>query len=277
VTSLQDAAAGLPTVRVDLERERLAAEHAAVTEALASTRLELQDVKARFAVLTRFHDRLLAPLYAELDDVQARIAELLAARSGSAGDHEDAAAARAKARESASTAEAVAQDDAAAQDGAAAQADDTGGQTTVSAGAPPRPRRSDRVRTLFRTLIKLCHPDLATGEQDRLRREEFTARVNSAYASNDAAWLADLAKEWESGATGAPLPQHDVPELRAALDAARRQLAEVRAELARLTTTGLGELFGSDDPYAAVQRIAGRVRTEIGHQWDVLRRLRGGS
>jgi hypothetical protein len=263
--------AGLPSVVADLARERLAAELAAVTEALAGARLELQDVKARFAVLTRFHDRLLAPLYAELDDVHAQIAELLAERSGSPGDQADAEAARARAQESASTAEAIADEDAAAPN------DDGGGQTRVSADAPPRPRRSDRVRTLFRTLIKLCHPDLATGEEDRLRREEFTARVNSAYASNDAAWLADLAREWESGTTGPPLPQRDVPELRAALDAARRQLAEVRAEITRLTTTGLGELFGTDDPQAAVQRIAERVRTEIGRQWDTLRRLRGRS
>jgi len=33
-------------------------------------------------------------------------------------------------------------------------------------------------------------------------------------------------------------------------------------------------LFGSEDPHAAVQRIAGQVRAELRRQRDVLRRLR---
>jgi hypothetical protein len=147
----------------------------------------------------------------------------------------------------------------------------------VTADAPPRPRRSDQARTLYRALMKLCHPDLATGEADRLRREEFTARVNAAYAENDAAWLAELSREWESGPPSVAQSPADLLELRAALDAARRQIAEVRAEIARLTAAGLGELFGTEDPQAAVQRIAGRVRAEVGRQRDVLRKLRNGS
>src|SRR5689334_19837214 len=128
----------------------------------------------------------------------------------------------------------------------------------VSADAPPRPHPSDQVRALFRTLIKLCHPDLAADDADRLRREEFTARVNAAYAANNAAWLAELAREWQAGPLdAAATAPGQVPELRAAVELARRQLSEVRTEIARLTTTGLGELlFGSEDPHAAVQRIA---------------------
>jgi len=147
----------------------------------------------------------------------------------------------------------------------------------VTANAPSRPRRSDRARTLYRALIKLCHPDLASGEADRLRREEFTARVNAAYADNDSAWLAELAREWQAGPASPAQASGDMNELRAALDAVRRQITEMRAEITRLTTAGLGELFGTEDPQAAVQRIADRVRTEIGRQRDLLRRLRNGS
>jgi hypothetical protein len=149
----------------------------------------------------------------------------------------------------------------------------------MSAGAPSRPRPSDVVRTLYRTLIKLCHPDLATSDADRMRREEFTARVNAAYAAGDASRLAELAREWQVGAPDPgrqPVPGQ-VPELRAAIELARRQLAEVRAEIARLAATGFGELFGADDPQATVQRIAGLVRAEIRRQQDLIRRLRSGS
>lgn len=151
------------------------------------------------------------------------------------------------------------------------------GETTVSAGAPPRPQPSDRVRRLFRTLVKLCHPDLASDDADRLRREEFTAEVNAAYAANNAARLEELARQWQAAAPHAATSPGQVSELRAAVEVARRQFSEVRAEIARLTTTGLGELlFGEEDPHVTVQRIAEQVRAEIRRQRDALRRLRGG-
>lgn len=147
----------------------------------------------------------------------------------------------------------------------------------MSAGAPPRPRPSDVVRALYRTLIKLCHPDLAVSDTDRLRREEFTARVNAAYAAGDAARLEALAREWQTGTPDASRTPAQASELRVAVEAVRRQLAEVRAEIARLASAGLGELFGDDDPQVTVQRIAGLVRAEIRRQQDLLRRLRSGS
>ena len=147
----------------------------------------------------------------------------------------------------------------------------------MSADAPPRPRPSDQVRTLFRTLIKLCHPDLATSEADRRRREEFTARVNAAYAANNGARLAALAREWQAETSDEVSPSGLVSELRAAVEAVRRQLGEVGAEITRLTRTGLGELlFGTEDPQVAAQRIADQVRAEIRRQWGVLRRRSGG-
>ena len=147
----------------------------------------------------------------------------------------------------------------------------------MSAGAPPRPRPSDQVRTLFRTLIKLCHPDLAADDADRLRREEFTARVNAAYAANNGARLAALAREWQAETSDEVSPSGLMSELRAAVEAVRRQLGEVGAEITRLTRTGLGELlFGTEDPQVAAQRIAAQVRAEIRRQWGVLRRRNGG-
>jgi hypothetical protein len=148
----------------------------------------------------------------------------------------------------------------------------------VSADAPPRPRPSDVARALYRTLIKLCHPDLATSDADRLRREEFTARVNAAYAAKDVSRLEALAREWQAGAPGAARSPGQAPELRNAIEAVRQQLAEAGTEIARLTAAGLGELFfGDDDPHAVVQRLVGRVGAEIRRRQDVLRQLRGRS
>jgi hypothetical protein len=140
----------------------------------------------------------------------------------------------------------------------------------VSADAPAEPRPADLVRGRYRALIKLCHPDLASSDADRIRREEFTARVNAAYAAGSAAWLAELASDWEAGGPGAASGSRTAkqpgqpPELRSLIGAVGRQLGEVGAEISRLTAAGLGELlFGDDDPHAVVQRVASQVGAEI--------------
>jgi len=145
----------------------------------------------------------------------------------------------------------------------------------VSADAPSQPRPANLVRARYRALIKLCHPDLASSDADRVRREEFTARVNAAYAAGSATWLAALAREWEAGGPAQAAPPGQLPELRSVIEVVRRQFGEVRAEMSRLTTTGFQELlFGADDPHAVVERVAGQVRAEIRRQRDLLRRLR---
>ena len=145
----------------------------------------------------------------------------------------------------------------------------------MSADAPSQPRPANLVRARYRALIKLCHPDLASSDADRIRREEFTARVNAAYAAGSATWLAALAREWETGGPAQAAPPGQLPELRSVIEVVRRQFGEVRAEMSRLTTTGFQELlFGADDPHAVVERVAGQVRAEIRRQRDLLRRLR---
>jgi hypothetical protein len=146
----------------------------------------------------------------------------------------------------------------------------------VSADAAPQPRPGGEARGLYRTLIKLCHPDLAASDADRIRREEFTARVNAAYAAGSATWLVALAREWEAGGPRAAQPHGQLPELRSVIEVVRRQFGEVRAEISRLTAAGLEELlFGTDDPHAVVQRVAGQVRAEIRRRRDALRRPGG--
>jgi hypothetical protein len=146
----------------------------------------------------------------------------------------------------------------------------------VSADAPPQPHQAGPARELYRALIKLCHPDLASSDADRIRREEFTARVNAAYAAGSATWLAALGREWEAGSPGAAKPPGQLPELRSVIGVVRRQVGDVSAEIGRLAAAGLGELlFGADDPHAVVHRVAGQVRAEIRRQRDALRRLTG--
>ncbi|MCJ7555432.1 MAG: hypothetical protein MUP90_00775, partial [Gammaproteobacteria bacterium] len=48
---------------------------------------------------------------------------------------------------------------------------------------------SERLRTLYRELAKLVHPDLTTDEGDRARRTPLMVEVNAAYQAGDEARL----------------------------------------------------------------------------------------
>jgi septal ring factor EnvC (AmiA/AmiB activator) len=93
-----------PVAWADPEMSRLQADLAAVAEELALAEAELAEARALLRVFARAHDRLLAPLHAELDEIEARIAEACAAASGHPDDIRDAQKARARVRESAASA-----------------------------------------------------------------------------------------------------------------------------------------------------------------------------
>ena len=243
----------------DPERERLLNELAAINEELHRARVELDDLRSRLASLTRFHDRLLAPLYAELDEINARIAERLARRSAHPDDEELASKARAQARQSAGDARAT---------------EDRGGTDEPPPQAPPRPSPTERARRLFRRLIKLCHPDLAANESERRRREEFTRRVNDAYSNDDGTQLQSLLDEWQADEADEAGPKsHTTSDLAAMVERARNELARVRASITRLRSTGLGWLLDAGDPVTEVKAVARRVQEEIHRQRETLERI----
>jgi hypothetical protein len=251
------------TVRwIDPEETRLETELAALAEELASVEAELAVTGARLEVFTRQHDRMLAPLYAELDEVDAQIVEFAARVGGRPEDLRDAEAARKRARESADAARATAGED--------------GGYDGSDAGNTSPPVPSAEARRAYRDLAKRCHPDLGTDDADRARRAEFMARVNEAYAQGDLTLLKRLADEW-TGEAPAPAGDGDrLAWLRDTVGSVRHRLADVRDELGRLTGTGLGPLlFAERDPDGALRRLAERVRTKIEQRRAELAALRG--
>lgn len=53
------------------------------------------------------------------------------------------------------------------------------------------------LKSLYRGVAKAVHPDLASDEADRRRRQELMALANEAYQSGNRQVLADLLSEWE--------------------------------------------------------------------------------
>ena len=249
-----------PVLWADPEMAVLEEELTALGEELARAEAALVEARGLLKAFTRAHDRVMAPLYAELDEIEARIAEICAAGSGRPDDLRDARHARARAGGSARAAETAA------------------GLEAV----PPPPAEA---RPLYRALAKRCHPDLGVDEADRERRRAFMIRVNDAYARGDIGLLRLLAREWEA-AEGA-VPGRDggpdrLSRLRAAVETARGRLAQVRAELAEVTRTGLGLLlFGEQEQgmQTALERLdvlAGQLRSTIAERRQVLADLMRG-
>jgi len=132
---------------------------------LATLRAELSDFESRYL-------QTVGVLYAELDEIEAQIAEAQACRKPSDSTaQEQATRARTKAQESSETARAVVE---------------------------PRSKPTENLKKLFREVAKRIHPDLATNNGDRARRQKLMAEANIAYENGDEAKLRRILADWES-------------------------------------------------------------------------------
>jgi len=247
----------------DLEREL-----AGLADELSQAEAELAEVRNLLAVFGRAHARMFAPLLAELDEIEARIAEAHAARSGRADDQRDAETARERAQQS------------------ARQADEE--KVRATRAEPPRPAPTGEAKRMYRKLARRCHPDLADDEADRQRREVFMARVNDAYTRGDIGLLAQLSREWEAeggdGTSAAPpkdpgerrkLKEH----LQQALSSVHHRLDRIREELSAARESELGRIVfapGQDDGMPAAMRRLDSMADKLKALVDERRRVLDG-
>jgi chromosome segregation ATPase len=144
------------------EEEELAAkreELARLGAQLADRELALASLKAELAGFEGLYLRRVGVLYAELDEWNARLAELRAEQTRTPEAKAEATEARAQAEEAYSAAH-----------GEAAE---------VQPFLP-----STELKWLYREAAKRVHPDTATDEADRVRRERLMKEVNAAYATS---------------------------------------------------------------------------------------------
>jgi hypothetical protein len=147
------------------DQERLLAE---LTEQLATKETEFATIGAELARFRVHYLRRFAPLYAEIDRLDAEIARHIAAKDDSRAAHARAAEAAARADESR---------EAEAGAGEARVASDEVAERTQP---PPE------LRDLYRQAAKKIHPDLAADDVERERRTALMASLNAAYEAGDA-------------------------------------------------------------------------------------------
>jgi len=191
----------------ELEKKR--AELAILEESLAKQELELATLSTE---LRRFEAKYLSIVgirYAKLDEIEAKIAEVLARQNPSdINAAKTMNEARARAQESANT---------------------TSDIPDIQQKEKSQP--SESLRKLYRDAAKKVHPDLCTDEKDRARREQVMAEVNSAYADGDTERLQKIINEWDSSPES--IKSDDIG---AQLVRILRQIAQVEARLSNIAS-----------------------------------------
>ena len=153
------------------ELRKKLAELAELEGILGEKELELATFKAELNAFEAMYMGIVGIKYAELDEIEAKIAE-------------------AKLRDNPS-------DKIAQEEATRARADESREATGQVEEAFEEFIPSDTLKKLYREVAKRIHPDLAEGDYARLKREELMAKANRAYQEGDSEKLRAILAEWE--------------------------------------------------------------------------------
>lgn len=203
------------------ELARLEAEQVDLEDQVAAAELALETVKTETVRFQYRYYRTVGRLYAELDDLEARISRQLA---GLAPQDKDA---QAKA------------------DAAEEQAQESAEEAGLIESQPvPPPTITPELKQAYRQAAKLMHPDRATTDLERLRRNVLMAQVNHAYEIGDQTTIEKLIIEFgqdPEAITGDDVPARIVKAIRR-IAQLRRRLDEVQQEMGAQHHTELCQL-----------------------------------
>jgi predicted nucleic acid-binding Zn-ribbon protein len=194
-------------------------ELAGVRGALAERELELADLRTQLKSFEGRYLRQVGVLYAELDDWEAKIAEIEASLRPSPTASQQAQETRKRAEE---THEA------------------THGEASKARDFQP----SADLRSLFRETAKRLHPDFAKDEADRLLRTRLMAQANAAYSQGDAEALQRILDEFGNSpesVQGEGVGAELVRIIRQ-IHQARKNIAAIENELSSLRASEIAQL-----------------------------------
>lgn len=212
---------------------------------LAERELFLANLRAELSAFEGQYLRQVGTLYAELDEWNAKIAEMRAEEEGTEESRSAAAQARTQAEES----------------GAAVR----GEAAKVQEFIP-----SAEMKALYREVAKRVHPDLATDDADRQKREHLMTDANAAYQRGDADALRRILEEYESSpesVRGTGIAADLVRAIRQIRQITSR-LSQIELDIASLIDSDIAKLRAKED----AARVEGRdLLTEMAD--DVRRRI----
>ncbi|WP_327679099.1 rhodanese-like domain-containing protein [Kitasatospora sp. NBC_00458] len=257
-----------PVRWTDPEQQELEERVAASELAWLTMDVDVQTLRVEIDNFALIHHQLLGPLYTRLDELDALVAEAVAALTGHPDDLRTAAEARRRVDE-------------------LPDLDALFDIVREQEDAPPPPAAPARVRPgrdaqrVYRDLVRRAHPDLSTDPAEQERRAAFLVRVNEAYAYGDTGALETLAAEWSTAPEAAPAL--DSPDrlgwLRRRLEWLTGRIGELAAEQVRLERTAMGELLAlaPQDPDRLLEELAEQLLAKAAAQQAELERLIGGA
>ncbi|MEV6005864.1 hypothetical protein AB0M29_03580 [Streptomyces sp. NPDC051976] len=234
--------------------DRLAKAVRAAEQALIEFEIAVETFRVEVENFSRLHHQRLGPMYARLDELDALIAEAVAAHSGDRADIERAWEARALVMPMPGVEELF---------GGLLGSD--GVRPVDDPNPPRRVRPGKEAQRLYRELARKAHPDLAQDDAEKERRSAFIARVNEAYAYADEDTLRALSAEWDAG----PVPEEALPSEAEVLYARLEWLAERKEKLAALAAeldeSAIGQMMklSPEDPDALLNEIAEQLLTQV--------------
>ncbi|MEU5718754.1 hypothetical protein AB0G71_23880 [Streptomyces sp. NPDC020403] len=241
--------------------ERLAKAVRAAEQALIEFEIAVETFRVEVDNFSRLHHQKLGPMYARLDELDAQIAEARAAKTGDPEDLRKAQEARAIVMPMPGVEELF--HDWMDSDGLSPEA--AAMLTEQPVRPPKRVRPSEEARKLYRELARMSHPDLASDETERTRRDEFIARVNAAYGRGDVALLQELAAEWAAGPVAPELQLSESEELYARLEWLSRRKELLTALARELEESAIGSMLrmAPEDPDGLLEDIGEKLLAEV--------------
>ncbi|MDB1086308.1 J domain-containing protein [Streptomyces sp. ACA25] len=257
----------------DAATQRLDRAVRAAETALIEFEIAVETFRIEVENFSRLHEERLGPLHTRLEELEAELAEAVAARTGDPADQRRAREARSLVLPMPQVSELF--NGWLEADGF--QADAAAMLTERPVQPPPRVRPGEEARKLFRELIRKVHPDLASDEAERTRRGAFVARVNQAYALGDAAALRKLAEEWGAGPVAERPAYTRAEELYARLEWLARRKELLSRAAAALEESAIGSMLkmAPDDPDALLAEIAEDLRQKVAARERELAQERG--
>lgn len=205
----------------DQELVRKREEQAAVETELADCELRAANLRAELGAFERQYLHFVGSRYAELDELNAQVAEKIAqAQPNNESAQQAAREARARAASTKSSA----------------------GEKSESA---PKPfHASVELKRLYRDVARRIHPDLTSDRDDRAKRQALMAQANEAYERGDEAVLAKVVTEYECSpeAVKGDGAGADLVRVIRRISQARSRLSEIEAELQELLRSDLHQL-----------------------------------
>ncbi|GAA2298209.1 hypothetical protein Scani_74390 [Streptomyces caniferus] len=257
----------------DKATRRLAKAVRAAEQALIEFEIAVETFRVEVENFSRLHHQRLGPMYARLDELDAQIAEAVAARTGAPEDIRKAHEARASVLPMPEVEELF--HGWMGSDGLFSEAQAMLTEQPVQ--PPQKVRPSEEARKVYRDLVRKAHPDLARDDAERARRDEFIARVNAAYGQGNEAVLRQLAQEWEAGPAPAEERLSESEELYARLEwlAERKELLAAAASELEESAIGAMIKMAPEDPDTLLDEIAEKLLADVAERETYLAQLVG--